>query len=47
MRSPQVRFTVNGESFDFKDLIPRGMTCYEHGQAFSSWEAGTCVAQGN
>jgi hypothetical protein len=39
-------FKVNGESFDFKDLIPQGMTCHEHGQAFSSWEAGVCIAQG-
>ena len=31
---------------DFADMIPHGMTCFEHGQQFSSWESGTCVARG-
>jgi len=36
----------NGQLFDFGDLIPHGMTCYEYGQQASSWESGTCVARG-
>jgi hypothetical protein len=36
----------NGQLFNFADLIPHGMTCFEHGQQFSSWESGTCVARG-
>jgi hypothetical protein len=39
-------FTLNGKIFDFKSLIPRGMTCFEHGQLGTSWESGTCVAVG-
>ena len=36
-------FTLNGKMFDFKELIPQGMTCSE---AIAGWsyEAGTCVA---
>jgi hypothetical protein len=36
----------NGQLFDFADMIPHGMTCFEYGQQFSSWESGTCVARG-
>jgi hypothetical protein len=36
----------NGKLFDFSDLIPHGMTCFEHGQQMSSFESGTCVARG-
>jgi hypothetical protein len=36
----------NGKLFNFGDLIPHGMTCYEFGQQASSWESGTCVARG-
>jgi hypothetical protein len=36
----------NGQLFDFGSLIPHGMTCFEYGQQFSSWESGTCVARG-
>jgi hypothetical protein len=36
----------NGQLFDFGDLIPHGMTCFEHGQQMSSFESGTCVARG-
>jgi hypothetical protein len=35
---------INGKPFDFKDLAPHGMTCYETCLAES--EAGTCVAIG-
>jgi hypothetical protein len=36
----------NGKLFNFSDLIPHGMTCFEYGQQASSWESGTCVARG-
>jgi hypothetical protein len=36
----------NGKLFNFGDLIPHGMTCFEYGQQTSSWESGTCVARG-
>jgi len=36
----------NGQLFDFGELIPHGMTCFEFGQQASSWESGTCVARG-
>ncbi|MGA2196129.1 MAG: hypothetical protein ABSH40_12745 [Bryobacteraceae bacterium] len=39
-------FSLGGIQFDFKDLIPNGMTCFEFGQNGSSWEAGTCHASG-
>jgi hypothetical protein len=34
----------NGKEFNFRDLIPYGMTCTEAGEANA--EAGTCVANG-
>jgi hypothetical protein len=37
-------FVLNGKPFNFKDLMPRGMTCFEDGIGES--EAGTCVAVG-
>ena len=37
-------FPFNGKSFNFRSLIPHGMTCYEIGVGAS--EAGTCVATG-
>ena len=36
----------NGQLFDFGDLMPRGMTCFEYGQQASTWESGTCIARG-
>ena len=40
-------FTLpNGQLFNFKDVIPHGMTCLEFGRQFSSWESGTCIARG-
>jgi len=39
-----VTFAINGKPFNFKDLMPRGMTCFELGWGDS--EAGTCVAVG-
>jgi hypothetical protein len=38
-------FTWNGKTFQFREVIPRGMTCFEFGQQGSSWESGTCVAR--
>ena len=39
-------FKLNGVTFDFKDLIPHGMTCFEAGSGneFGDDEAGSCVA---
>ncbi|HYW44623.1 MAG TPA: hypothetical protein VE959_17310 [Bryobacteraceae bacterium] len=37
-------FNLNGKTFNFKDLIPQGMTCFE--TAVGDYEAGTCVAIG-
>jgi hypothetical protein len=37
-------FKLNGKTFNFKDLIPQGMTCSE--TAAGDYEAGTCVAIG-
>ncbi|MBZ5622250.1 MAG: hypothetical protein LAQ69_26500 [Acidobacteriia bacterium] len=37
-------FTSNGTAFDFKDLIPHGMTCHETGVGGA--EAGTYLAAG-
>ena len=37
-------FSIFGKSFNFADLIPHGMTCFENGVGEA--EAGTCVAIG-
>jgi len=37
-------FKLNGQTFDFKDVIPHGMTCHETG--VNGAEAGTCLAKG-
>lgn len=37
---------VNGKRFNFRDLLPDGMTCFEYGQAGSTSEAGSCMAMG-
>ena len=41
-------FTLGGKTFDFKDLMPHGMTCFEAGSGneFGDDEAGTCTAIG-
>ena len=36
-----------GIQFDFANLIPRGMTCFEWGQNGSSWAAGNGLAIGD
>ena len=38
---------LNGKPFNFRDLMPHGMTCFEYGQSFSTTETGSCVAMGN
>jgi hypothetical protein len=40
-------FSLNGVEFNFRDLIPNGMTCFEYGQAASSSEVGSCTAVGS
>ncbi len=40
-------FSLNGKHFNFADLIPQGMTCFEYGENFSSVEFATCTAIGN
>ena len=37
-------FIMNGKPFNFKDLVPNGMTCMENGA--DGAEAGSCVAIG-
>jgi len=37
-------FQLNGKTFDFKNLVPYGMTCFETG--VGDYEAGTCIAIG-
>jgi hypothetical protein len=39
-------FSLNGKNFNFRDLIPHGMTCFEYGKTFTTVESGTCVAIG-
>ncbi len=48
-------FMLNGRPFNFRNVIPNGMTCFESGLAAkaadgspipSTYEAGTCVANG-
>jgi hypothetical protein len=43
-------FTLGGKTFDFKDLMPHGMTCFETGFGGNNEggddEAGTCIAIG-
>jgi len=40
-------FSLNGIPFNFRSLIPHGMTCFEWGQNQSVWEAGNCIATGS
>jgi hypothetical protein len=39
-------FILNGKAFNFRNLIPNGMTCFEYGQAASTSEAGSCTSLG-
>ena len=36
-------FIVIGRVYDFRKLIPNGMTCFEYGQNGSTWETGVCT----
>jgi hypothetical protein len=38
---------ANGKRMDFKNLVSKGMTCFEYGLVGISWESGVCVAKGN
>ncbi len=40
-------FSLNGKHFNFADLIPHGMTCFEYGEHGSSVEFATCTAVGS
>lgn len=40
-------FFLGRRPFNFRDLMPHGMTCFEYGQALSTTETGSCVAMGN
>ncbi len=44
-------FTLGGNRFNFADLIPHGMTCFEYGDMSGGYpsanESGTCVAIGS
>ena len=37
-------FRLNGKTYDFKDWVQQGMTCFE--TAVGDYEAGTCIAVG-
>jgi len=39
-------FMLNGRPFNFRDLIPNGMTCFESGRNSSTTETGSCLAIG-
>lgn len=39
--------TLQSRSFNFRNLIHHGMTCFEFGQNSSTTETGTCIAMGN
>jgi hypothetical protein len=40
-------FKLSGKRFNFADLIPYGMTCFEYGENFSTVEFATCIAIGS
>jgi hypothetical protein len=40
-------FTFGSREFDFRDLMPHGITCFEYGQQLSTTETGSCFAMGN
>ena len=40
-------FRLNGKRFNFADLIPYGMTCFEYGEISSTVEFATCIAIGS
>jgi hypothetical protein len=37
---------LNGKRFNFRALLPHGMTCFEFGLNGSTSEAGACIAMG-
>jgi hypothetical protein len=40
-------FNLGGRVFNFRILMPHGMTCFEYGQGYSTTETGSCIAMGN
>ena len=38
---------LGGRAFNFRDLVPHGMTCLENGLNGSSTESATCIAMGD
>ena len=40
-------FPLNGKPFNFRDLIPHGITCHEVASTSAGTEAGSCVVTGN
>ena len=40
-------FRLNGKRFNFADLIPNGMTCFEYGENGSTVEFANCIAIGS
>lgn len=39
--------SLQGHTFNFRSLMPHGMTCFEFGQNYSTTETGACIAMGN
>jgi hypothetical protein len=40
-------FNMGSREFNFHDLMPHGITCFEYGQQFSTTETGSCFSMGN
>jgi len=40
-------FTFGSRQFDFRELMPHGITCFEYGQQYSTTETGSCLSMGN
>ena len=39
--------TLQGRPFNFRSMMPHGMSCFEFGQKSSTTETGACIAMGN
>lgn len=39
--------SLQGRPFNFRSLMPHGITCFEFGQNYSTTETGACIAMGN
>ncbi len=40
-------FTLGNKAFNFHNLMPHGITCFEYGQQLSTTETGSCFTMGN